>query len=59
MTPIQQIEADAAKNGVRISDACRTAGLDYATWWRWKTGVVKPRSKNLERMASAVKGVVK
>lgn len=55
MTPtIQQIEADAAKQGVTMTDVCRKAGVNYATWWRWTRSKFEPRASKLAAIRQAL-----
>jgi transposase-like protein len=51
---IQQIEADAARNGVTMTEACRRAGVNYSTWWRWRHSKHEPRSSKLDRLRETV-----
>jgi transcriptional regulator with XRE-family HTH domain len=51
---IKKIEADAAKHGVTMTDVCRRAGVNHATWWRWKTGKTEPRTSKLEAIRKAL-----
>lgn len=53
-TTIQQIEADAAKHGVTMTEACRRAGVNYSTWWRWRHSKTEPRTSNLDRVRKAI-----
>ena len=51
---LKKIEADAAKQGVTMTDVCRRAGVNPATWWRWKTGKTEPRNSKLEAIRKAI-----
>ncbi len=51
---IQQIEADAARKGVTMTDACRRAGVNYATWWRWRHSKHEPRASKLDAVRKAI-----
>ena len=51
---IQQIEADAARNGVTMTEACRKAGVNYSTWWRWRRSKHEPRSSKLDAIRKAI-----
>jgi transcriptional regulator with XRE-family HTH domain len=53
-TKIKKIEADAAKYGVTMTDVCRRAGVNPATWWRWKTQKTEPRTSKLEAIRKAL-----
>ena len=51
---IQQIEADAARKGVTMTDACRRAGVNYSTWWRWRHCKTEPRASKLDAVREAI-----
>jgi DNA-binding phage protein len=51
---LKQIEADARARGMNMTDVCRTAGLNYATWWRWCRAKTEPRTSNLDRLRRAI-----
>ena len=46
-TTIKQIEADAAKHGVTMTEVCRRAGINYSTWWRWTRSKFEPRQSSI------------
>ena len=45
-----EIEARAEKRGMTIAELLRAAGINRATWWRWKTGRFQPRAATVERI---------
>lgn len=53
-TTIQQIEAAADRRGITMTDACRRAGVNYSTWWRWRRSKTEPRSSKLKRIREAI-----
>lgn len=55
----QQIEHDAHKRGLTMTEVCRRAGIDYSTWWRWKSSKSDPRTSKVERMREAIKRKMK
>lgn len=56
---IQKIEADAAKQGVTMTDVCRKAGVNYATWWRWTRSKFEPRQASVTRIIEALNKIKK
>lgn len=52
---ILKIEADAARKGVTMTDACRKAGVNYSTWWRWRHAKTEPRTSKLESVRKAIR----
>jgi transcriptional regulator with XRE-family HTH domain len=54
MKTIEQIEAAATKRGLTMTDVCRSAGVNYSTWWRWRKARTEPRSSKLDRIRCAV-----
>lgn len=51
---VQQIEADAARKGVNMTDVCRMAGVNYSTWWRWTRSKFEPRQSSIVRIIEAL-----
>jgi hypothetical protein len=45
-----EIETRAAKIGLPIAAMLALAGINRATWWRWKTGKFQPRAASLKRI---------
>jgi hypothetical protein len=45
-----EIETKAAEVGHSISGLLILAGINRATWWRWKTGKFQPRASSLKRI---------
>lgn len=41
-TEIRQIEGRLKSTGVSVDDFCQRAGINRATWQRWKGGSGKP-----------------
>lgn len=52
---LQALEQRAKKHGIRMDDACRVAGIDYTTYWRWREGKSSPGLDAWERLQNAVK----
>jgi len=52
---LKALEQHAKKHGVRMDDACRAAGIDYTTYWRWRERKSSPGLDAWERLQSAVK----
>jgi hypothetical protein len=49
-----EIETQAAKIGLPIAGLLTLAGINRATWWRWKTGRFAPRAASLARINIAL-----
>ena len=47
-------EAEAAMAGVSVQELCRRAGLNRATWQRWKAGTVGPTLANWQRVQAVI-----
>ena len=45
-----QIEARAKAAGYSLSGILILAGVNRATWWRWKTGKFQPRAASIKRI---------
>jgi predicted transcriptional regulator len=45
-----EIETKAAEVGHSISGLLILAGINRATWWRWKTGKFQPRAASIKRI---------
>ena len=50
MTTTEQIEAEAALKGWRMSALCKAAGVNYTTWWRWKSNRYEPRAASISKL---------
>lgn len=50
MTTTEQIEAEAAQKGWRMSALCKAAGVNYSTWWRWKSNRYEPRAASVSKL---------
>ncbi|WP_191085646.1 helix-turn-helix domain-containing protein [Roseococcus microcysteis] len=55
---IAEIERRLVERGVSVSSVCREAGLDRATWHRWKHEGVKPRLGKWEQVQAVVARVL-
>ena len=53
MTPAE-IEARAKAAGQSVSAVLLFAGVNRATWWRWKTGKFQPRASSMARINIAL-----
>jgi len=54
-----EIETKAAEVGHSISGLLILAGINRATWWRWKTGKFQPRAASLSRIRSIILSIEK
>lgn len=45
-----EIETKAAEVGHSIPGLLILAGVNRATWWRWKTGKFQPRAASIKRI---------
>ncbi len=45
-----EIESRAKAAGYTIAGVLILAGVNRATWWRWKTGKFQPRAASLKRI---------
>lgn len=52
---LKALEQLATKHDIRMDDACRVAGIDYTTYWRWREGKSSPGLDTWERLQDAVK----
>lgn len=53
---IAEIETKARDMGLTIDELCERAGIDRATWQRWKAGKASPVYENLTRVRAVVEG---
>jgi len=49
-----EIESRAQDAGLTITGLLTLAGINRATWWRWKTGRFAPRAASLARINIAL-----
>ena len=49
-----EIESRAKAAGLTLSGLLILAGVNRATFWRWKTGKFRPRAASVER----IKGII-
>jgi hypothetical protein len=49
-----EIESRAKATGHTIAGVLILAGVNRATWWRWKTGKFQPRAASLSRIRSII-----
>lgn len=49
-TTTEKIEAEAALKGWRMSALCKAAGVNYSTWWRWKSNRYEPRAASVSKL---------
>lgn len=47
---LDQIEARAAKLGVKLSAVVAEADVDWSTWWRWQQRGTSPTMKKLTQI---------
>jgi hypothetical protein len=45
-----EIERQVADLGSSLPRVLKLAGINRATWWRWKTGRFAPRAASVERI---------
>jgi hypothetical protein len=49
-----EIETRAKAAGHSIAGVLILAGVNRATWWRWKTGKFQPRAASLSRIRAII-----
>jgi hypothetical protein len=49
-----EIESRAKAAGHTIAGVLILAGVNRATWWRWKTGKFQPRASSIARIRSII-----
>jgi len=54
-----EIEQAAKKCGLPIAEMCKRAGINRATWQRWKSGVTSPTMRNWDRVNDVVNAASK
>lgn len=54
---IPTIESRIRAAGMTMDDFCRTAGIDRATWQRWKAKMNRPNWATWERVVTAVEDI--
>lgn len=54
-----EIEARAKAVGHSISGVLILAGINRATFWRWKTGRFRPRAASVERIRAILTSLEK
>jgi hypothetical protein len=52
-----EIEARAKAAGHSISGVLVLAGINRATFWRWKTGRFRPRAASVERIRGILSSI--
>ena len=52
-----EIEQEAAKIGLSIPGVLTLAGINRATWWRWKTGRFAPRASSVAKIRETLKSI--
>ncbi|MBS7789253.1 transposase [Roseococcus sp. SDR] len=55
---IAAVEAKLQSAGVSVSEVCRRAGIDRATWHRWKREGDKPRAATWARVEAVLAEVL-
>jgi predicted transcriptional regulator len=50
-----EIESRAKAAGHTITGLLILAGVNRATWWRWKTGKFQPRAASIKRILDVLK----
>ena len=56
-TELKEMEAGLARVGKTPKDLCAAAGVNYVTWWRWRSGgdaLTKTLAKVRDEYASMV-----
>jgi transcriptional regulator with XRE-family HTH domain len=53
-----EIEERANKLGLPVRELLKRAGVNRATWWRWKKGRYSPRQATAERIERALNHII-
>jgi hypothetical protein len=54
-----EIESRAKAAGHTIAGVLILAGVNRATWWRWKTGKFQPRAASISRIRGIILSIEK
>jgi hypothetical protein len=54
-----EIESRVKAAGQSIAGVLILAGVNRATWWRWKTGKFQPRAASLDRIRGIILSIQK